>query len=380
MRTRRLVGLILPLLLLLAANLIPTPASASGTAKKYVCVPCGLPCDTGEYDHPGLCPKCGMPLVDKDSIRVDNTPHTKVAILIFDGVEIIDYTGPYEMFGDAGYDVYTVAATKDPVTTAMGMTVVPKFTFADAPKADVLLVPGGGVKGARSSEPTLQWVRDMSAHSKHTLSVCNGAFILASAGLLDGLTATTTARLIPQLGSGFPKVKVVNDRRFVDNGKIITAAGLSSGIDGALHVISLLDGNGTAQKVALDQEYDWRPESGFARGSFADLQIPQMNLENVGKLKILSTTGGKDRWEVRVSCTPRVNSGQVMSDVCKELETQGKWSVDGTVTAGNQASTTRHWKFTGTDGKAWTGTLTMQPGAGPGPDCTLQLIVSRDGV
>ena len=85
--------------------------------------------------------------------RARAAPLASVAILVFNGVEIIDFSGPYEMFGAAGYDVYTVAATKDPVTTAMGMTVVPKYTFADAPAPDVLLVPGGGVKGAATASP-----------------------------------------------------------------------------------------------------------------------------------------------------------------------------------------------------------------------------------
>src|SRR5207245_8921403 len=110
------------------------------------------------------------------------------------------------------------------------------------------------------------------------MSVCNGAFILASAGLLDGLTATTTSGLIEKLRAEYPKTKVVDDRRFVDNGRIITAGGLSSGIDGALHVVSKMLGNGTAQAVALALEYDWRPGAGFARGALAARLIPDLDL------------------------------------------------------------------------------------------------------
>jgi transcriptional regulator GlxA family with amidase domain len=168
--------------------------------------------------------------------------------------------GPYEIFGAAGFDVYTVGETKSPVTSAMGLTLVPKFAFADAPRPDVLVVPGGGVRAARDSAATLKWVRDTTGRAEHTLSVCNGAFILASAGLLDGLTATTTAGLIGKLGAEFPKIRVVDDRRFVDNGKIVTAGGLSAGIDGALHVVATMLGDEAAARVAQGEEYDWHPE------------------------------------------------------------------------------------------------------------------------
>src|SRR5262249_52563175 len=157
-------------------------------------------------------------------------------------------------------EVYTVAATHDPITTAMGMTVVPKYSFADAPAPEVLVVPGGGVRAASQHAPTLQWVREVTARDRHTMSVCNGAFILASAGLLDGLTATTTAHNIERLRTQYPRVHVVDDQRWVDNGKIITTGGLSAGIDGALHVVSRLRGAGVAQQVALGEEYAWSPQ------------------------------------------------------------------------------------------------------------------------
>ncbi len=187
-------------------------------------------------------------------------PEQRVGILVFDRVQVIDSMGPYEIFGAAGFEVATVAETADPVTTSMGLTIVPRYTFADAPAFDVLVVPGGGVKGPRTSAATLAFVRSATARAKHTLSVCNGAFILASAGLLDGLTATTTAGLIDELRAEFPKTKVVNDRRFVDNGKIVTAGGLSAGIDGALHVVATMQGDEAAARVAEGEEYDWHAE------------------------------------------------------------------------------------------------------------------------
>ncbi|HJW33671.1 MAG TPA: DJ-1/PfpI family protein [Holophagaceae bacterium] len=226
-------------------------AAAQGAPKVYKCAPCDSVCDLATYDKPGMCPHCAMPLV---------TEPKKVAILVFNGVQIIDYTGPYEMFGAAGCEVFTVAATKDPVKTAMGMVVVPKYTFADAPKADVLVIPGGNVGQAQEDPGTLQFIKQSNAQNQATLSVCNGAFILASTGLLDGLTVTTTRGNIPRLAKRFAKLKVVGERRYVDNGHIVTAAGLSAGIDGALHVIEKLLGTETAKQVAFAEEYAWVPQ------------------------------------------------------------------------------------------------------------------------
>ncbi len=251
------------LLALLALGIAGLATVARAQTGHWVCPPCGLPCDDAVYDRPGTCPKCGMTLVDQEAARAAVPPRPKVAILIFDGVEIIDYTGPWEVFGAADFDVFTVAEKKEPVTTAMRMTVLPAYSFADAPRPDILVVPGGGVKAARDSAPTLKWVKETAGRAGQTMSVCNGAFILASAGLLEGLTATTTAGNIARLRAEFPEVRVVDDRRFVDNGKIITTAGLTAGIDGALHVVSKLLGKDIARKVAVSEEYDWKPERGL---------------------------------------------------------------------------------------------------------------------
>ncbi len=202
-----------------------------------------------------------------------------VAILLFPGVQIIDYTGPWEVLGHARVDgkpafkIYSVAETASPFDTAMGMTVIPSYTFAKAPKPDVLVLPGGNVDPQLSNEGIIRWIRESAKTAEVVLSVCNGAFFLAEAGLLDGLEATTFAGMIDDLQRSAPKTKVVRDKRFVDNGKIITSAGLSSGIDGALHVIEKLYGKGTAQLAAVGMEYDWRPDSGWARASLADMQL-----------------------------------------------------------------------------------------------------------
>jgi putative intracellular protease/amidase len=370
-------SLALSLCLVLGAS----PAVAGEAhAKRYVCPPCGAPCDTLVFDKPGVCPQCGMTLVDKDSVHADTTLRTKVAILVFNAVEIIDYTGPYEMFGDAGYDVYTVGQTTQPITTAMGMTVVPKHSFADAPQPDVLVVPGGGVKGARDSEPTLQWIRGMSARAQYTMSVCNGSFILGSAGLLDGLKATTTAGNIDRMRAAFPKTRVVEDQRFVDNGKIITTAGLSAGIDGALHVISKLQGMGKAQQVALDQEYNWRPGSGYARAALADRQIPDVDLKDFGTWDLVSTEGSTDRWEVVFHWSSDRSAPEAMDRIGKIFESEGKWTpVNEAASHATAARTERHWTFRGRDGKPWRGALKVETLAGARNRYTVTATVARAG-
>jgi putative intracellular protease/amidase len=349
------------------------PARAD-SAKHYVCPPCGAPCDTRVFDKPGICPECGMALVEQGSLPPPRE-HKKVGILLFNGVEIIDYTGPWEMFGSADFEVYTIAADTRPRTTAMGMTVVPKYSFADAPLPDVLVVPGGGVKATCDDAATLEWLRKASAHSEHTLSVCNGSFILASAGLLDGLNATTTAHNIDRMRPLYPKVHVVDDQRVVDNGKIITAGGLSAGIDGALHVISVMLGPGTAQRVALNQEYNWQPDGGYVRAALADMQIPQVDMDSMGDFQLVSTAGDRDHWNLVIRGSSKLSQAELMDRIGREFESKGKWQNTGaaraTGTAASAAASSpapgagsSSWHFTGRDGKPWSGELRIQPAGG----------------
>ena len=352
-----LVGALLALATLAAAT------SAGAQAKHWVCPPCGQPCDDAVFDQPGTCPKCGMTLVEQQAADAVRAAQKKVAILIFDGVQIIDSTGPYEVFGAAGFDVYTVAETKQPIVTAMGMTVVPRFSFADAPQPDVLVVPGGGVKAARGSAATLKWVADTTARVQHTMSVCNGAFILASAGLLDGLAATTTASNLDRLKAEYPKTKVVYDQRFVDNGKIITTGGLSAGIDGALHVVARMLGNGVAQEVALSEEYDWRPKSGFARATMADMLIPDIEMDGLGKWEVARSEGGKDHWEVALQGTSDLAAAELLDRIGRGLADRGKgtWTMVSSGEGSPSSPPASRWRFAGRDGKPWTGRLTVRP-------------------
>lgn len=354
-------------------------AASAAEGKHFVCPPCGAPCDAKVFDKAGSCPECGMALVEQGAVPAA-APDTrrKVGILIFNGVEIIDYTGPYELFGAANYDVFTVAETKDPVTTAMGMTVVPKHTFATAPQPDVLVVPGGGVRGAQNNKALLKYVVDATARAQHTLSVCNGSFILASAGLLDGLSATSTYGNVLRLHADFPKIKVVGDQRYVDNGKIITAAGLSSGMDGALHVISRLDGEKQAREVAQSEEYDWHPTGGYHRPSLADRMVPNLDVQKeagaVGPWEVVSSEGGADRWEIVVKGQSMLDAVGILRGIGQALESKAGWAPVASQSAGEPHAA---WTFGDLEGRPWKGALSVQPLAGASQHFTVTLAIAK---
>jgi len=352
-----------------------TLSFAQEGGKKYVCPPCGCAADGKEFDQPGSCPACGMQLIEKGKPpqRVGNAP--TVAILVFNGVQIIDFTAPYEVFGAAGYDVFTVGANTSPVTTAMGLTVTPRYGFKDCPKVDVLVTPGGGIDDALSQGSVLSWIRARHEETRHTLSVCNGAFFLAKSGLLDGKKATTFHNAIASLQAEYPKITVVSDRRFVDNGRVITTAGLSSGIDGALHVVSVISGRGTAQLVALGLEYDWKEDATYARASFADMHLraifgPRLQLELPGgfKDKLESTQGDRMSWQ---SCWSVASAGAapaLLDAMRTAIAKRSSWKE----IASEKAPTRTAWEFRDKEARAWRADLEVTP-ADKNPDLAARL-------
>ncbi len=186
-----------------------------------------------------------------------------VAILVYEGVELLDFAGPGEVFSAArasdgsSFKVCTVAKEKQPVRSQGFVEIVPQYALADCPAADIVVVPGGSVP--RGDAELQRWLAERSKQCEIVMSVCNGALLLASAGLLDGLEATTHHGSLASLVQLAPKTKVYTNRRFVDNGRILTSAGVSAGIDGALHVVERLLGKEAALETARYMEYDWRP-------------------------------------------------------------------------------------------------------------------------
>ncbi|WP_332851664.1 DJ-1/PfpI family protein [Duganella sp. S19_KUP01_CR8] len=246
-----------------------------------------------EYDKPGICPTDGMELIDKSQ-------RLRVAVLIFNGVQDIDYSGPMEVFGQSGATIFTVAGSTNSVRSAWGLQMTPDYDLEHAPQADIVVVPGGDVGSVIRDPKALDWTRARAVDSRAVLSVCTGAFIMGKAGLLDGQSATTIVGATEQLAAMFPKAKVVNDRRYVDNGKIVTTGGLSSGIDGALHMVYRELGALRAESVARGMEYEWREEGKLAFGQLAAYQMPDV-AEFVPKGAMwerLIDAGDVNQWEV----------------------------------------------------------------------------------
>ena len=349
-----------------AISSIPIPAAVT-----WVCPPCNADCDSLVFEKEGSCPHCGMALVDRASLSVSTAGKPRnLAIFVFEGVQIIDYTGPWEVFGHASVDnepafqIYTVAQKPGAITTAMGMSVNPKYTFGNAPKPDVLVVPGGNVEPHMDDPQVKRWIQETSKGAEIVLSVCNGAFFLGRAGLLDGLEATTFAGLIDELQKAAPKARVVRDRRFVDNGKIITSAGLSSGIDGALHVIERLFGKGNAQVAATSLEYDWRPDGGYVRAMLADryLNGAYQAIRQFSR-KVVSHEGTRDRWETRWLVKTELSPKDALARFESAIPKTGGWTRDGSAAAavsGADAARTV-WRYRDDKGQLWTATAAVAP-------------------
>ena len=180
-----------------------------------------------------------------------------VAVAISEGVTVIDFAGPWEVFQDVSTDredqpfqLYTVSESTRPVTGSAGLQIVPDFSFEQAPQPRVIVVPA-----QKGSKALHAWLRKASEKADLTMSVCTGAFQLARAGLLAGKVATTHHDFTDALAREFPDVEVRRGLRFVENGKICTAGGLTSGIDLALRVVERYYGRPVAERTAFYMEY-----------------------------------------------------------------------------------------------------------------------------
>lgn len=198
-----------------------------------------------------------------------------VGILLFDYVDALDFTGPYEVFNLTTYSnsdvkklfsnnleekpfkVSTVSQDGKQITVHNGLQVKPDYSFSDAPVYDIVVVPGGPLKALKlveSNEEIITWIENYK--DKIVASVCTGAFFLAQAGILNGKKATTNRLALNLLERSFPKVEVIRGVKYVDEGNVITSAGISAGIQMALHVVSKLFDEETAKRTAHTIELD----------------------------------------------------------------------------------------------------------------------------
>jgi len=192
-----------------------------------------------------------------------------VAVLIFDDVEVLDFAGPFEVFGvsrtaddpsQSLFNVYTVAESAGSVKARNGLSVNPNYTIADCPPPDLLLVPGGqGTRREIHNDTLVNWIKTQAERVELMLSVCTGSFLLAKAGLLDGLKATTFHTTFDTLAELAPTAELCPGERYVDNGHLIMSAGISAGIDMSLYVVGKLHGDAQSERTAHYMEYEYWP-------------------------------------------------------------------------------------------------------------------------
>src|SRR6266446_3249763 len=194
-----------------------------------------------------------------DSLTPPAQGSIPIAFLLSEGAVMIDFSGPWEVFQDVmipgradhPFRLYTVAETTSPIHASGGMKIVPDYTFENAPAPKVIVIPAQ----SQPSEATLEWIRKSTKTTDVTMSVCTGAFVLAKTGLLSGKAATTFHGAFVSFANEFPEIHLKRGARFVEDGNLATAGGLSSGIDLALRVVERYFGREVAQKTAYNMEY-----------------------------------------------------------------------------------------------------------------------------
>ncbi len=204
----------------------------------------------------------------------------RVGIVLFENIEVLDFCGPFEVFSvtrlneerrreePSPFEVLLVAEKNDPVITTGGMKVIPDHIFDNCPKLDILVVPGGWGTRKELKNPTmLNWLRIRASEVETLTSVCTGSMLLGFAGLLDGRRATTHWRSLNWMRESFPAVTVEYDKHVVEDGSVITSAGISAGIDMALKVVARYCGKDIARATAKHMEYPY-PDNNARRIKF----------------------------------------------------------------------------------------------------------------
>ncbi len=193
-----------------------------------------------------------------------------IGIYLLPDVEALDFAGPYEVFTTASrvackrqpdtappFAVSAIAQGLAPVRARAGLQIVPDHAMAQHPHVDVLIVPGGVVTAEMAKPPVIEWIARTAASSQLTASVCTGAFLLAQAGVVQTQQVTTHWEDVADLQALFPKLHVLQGPRWVDQGTVVTSAGISAGIDMSLHLVERLAGRELALATARQMDYDW---------------------------------------------------------------------------------------------------------------------------
>ncbi|NOU66531.1 GNAT family N-acetyltransferase [Paenibacillus sp. LMG 31461] len=219
-----------------------------------------------------------------------------VAVLIYEKVDLLDIAGPYDVFGVSSnwgkdFKVYTVGEGQKPVTTVSGLMIHPKYSLDNCPLPDILIVPGGlGSRTEMNNATLTSWISQTAASAEIVLSVCTGALLLAKANLLDGLRVTTNRNAFDLLREIVPSsATIVEDVRYVNNGKIVMSAGVTAGFDAALYVVARLFGEERALAAASKIEYHWHrdePTAALQQDLFIIRKAQIEDVDDIQKLFI----------------------------------------------------------------------------------------------
>ena len=251
--------------------LFTTEASAQAgnlaDADIYWCPMRGAPCGLDDYHGAGRCNDCKMPLVSKTSYlersKANKENQMTLGVVLYEGFELLDVFGPMEMFAYAEQiKMVMIAETAGTVKSGQGVVVMADYGFDDAPKLDIIMVPGGaGTFRELRNEAYLSFLQERAPKAQITTSVCSGSAILAKAGILDGKRATSNKQFFDLATEQSDKVDWVWEARWVDDGNVITSSGVSAGMDMALHIIARLFGTETAEAIAIGTEYEWHRDA-----------------------------------------------------------------------------------------------------------------------
>ncbi len=190
-----------------------------------------------------------------------------IGIYIYDNAEVLDFSGPFEVFSVAqrlaenDWNIFLISETGSLITARGNFLVQPHFSISNHPDIDVLVVVGGIHDEEVKKEKIINWVAKISESAKFVVSVCTGCFLLAEAGLLNGLSVTTHWEDLSTLRSQYPMLTVVENQRWVNEGKFVTSGGISAGIDMSLFLVSELASMDLAMKTAKQMEYRWQPDA-----------------------------------------------------------------------------------------------------------------------
>lgn len=251
-----------------------------------------------------------------------------VAIFLYNGVELLDFAGPGEVFSASGFRVYTMSVDGNEIRSQGFVTVKPQYSVANAPRPDIVVFPGGGADAPSKDPRVISWLKSNVESGTMAMSVCTGAAILARAGLLEGYNVTTFHNYIDGLQAILPNSKVLRDTRFVDNGVVITTAGVSAGIDGALHLVSRIKGLEAAKSTARYMEYDkWNPEEGrvdYKNETLENLKTGSLDKENKTINANIGAPSVPFEGELINLASGMIKNGQY-SQAQKVLEASIKW-------------------------------------------------------